>query len=166
MPRSNSVCTTARRPAWRGLTGLVATFGLAAFVAACGGSETPASPASPESISVAERYDWYSFGGDHTERHFAPLDQINTDNVAQLQKAWTYRSGDMSHAYDESPHWGSEATPIKIGNTAYTCTPNAWVVAPAVTITDNLDAIFEYRQDEVEGGEDTDTMALKLILTF
>lgn len=43
---------------------------------------------------------------------------------------------------------------------------NAWVVAPAVTITDNLDAIFEYRQDEVEGGEDTDTMALKLILTF
>jgi hypothetical protein len=43
---------------------------------------------------------------------------------------------------------------------------NAWVVAPAVTITDNLDAIFEYRQDEVEDGEDTDTLTLKLILTF
>ena len=88
MPRSNSVCTTARRPAWRGLTGLVATFGLAAFVAACGGSETPASPASPESISVAERYDWYSFGGDHTERHFAPLDQINTETISQLKPVW------------------------------------------------------------------------------
>ena len=35
----------------------------------------------------------------------------------------------MNHAKDESPHWGSEATPIKIGDTTYTCTPNAWVIA-------------------------------------
>ncbi|WP_353220347.1 membrane-bound PQQ-dependent dehydrogenase, glucose/quinate/shikimate family [Salinisphaera sp. S4-8] len=73
--------------------------------------------------------DWPSWGRTKGQSRFSPLDQINTDNVAQLQKAWTYRSGDMNHAYDESPHWGSEATPIKIGNTAYTCTPNAWVVA-------------------------------------
>jgi len=81
----------------------------------------PATSASPD--------DWPSWGRTKGQSRFSPLDQINVDNVAKLQTAWTYRSGDMDHAYDESPHWGSEATPIKIGNTAYTCTPNAWVVA-------------------------------------
>src|SRR5699024_8037937 len=63
------------------------------------------------------------------QSRYSPLDQINTDNVAQLEQAWSYQSGDMQHAYDASPDWGAEATPIIIGNTAYTCTPNAWVIA-------------------------------------
>ncbi|MGE0741195.1 MAG: PQQ-dependent dehydrogenase, methanol/ethanol family [Hyphomonadaceae bacterium] len=34
--------------------------------------------------------DWPSFGGDWTENHFSPLDQINDQNVSQLGLAWSY----------------------------------------------------------------------------
>lgn len=73
--------------------------------------------------------DWPSWGRTKEQSRYSPLDQINTDNVAKLEKVWSYQSGDNNHAYDASPHWGAEATPIKIGDTMYTCTPNAWIIA-------------------------------------
>ncbi|WP_068090359.1 PQQ-dependent dehydrogenase, methanol/ethanol family [Novosphingobium rosa] len=36
------------------------------------------------------RSDWHAFGGDSTEQHYSPLDQINQGNVSQLGLAWTY----------------------------------------------------------------------------
>jgi quinoprotein glucose dehydrogenase len=37
--------------------------------------------------------DWASYLGDNARSHYSPLTQINTSNVAQLEVAWTYRSG-------------------------------------------------------------------------
>lgn len=73
--------------------------------------------------------DWPSWARTPGQSRYSPLKQISAKNVGKLEKVRSYQSGDMNHAYDESPHWGSEATPIKIGDTTYTCTPNAWVVA-------------------------------------
>src|SRR5690606_34757618 len=37
---------------------------------------------------------WKSYLGDPTSSQYSALDQINLDNVAQLEVAWTYRTGD------------------------------------------------------------------------
>ncbi|HET7314550.1 membrane-bound PQQ-dependent dehydrogenase, glucose/quinate/shikimate family [Salinisphaera sp.] len=79
--------------------------------------------------ALANPDDWPSWARTPGQSRYAPLKQINVQNVSQLKKVWSYQSGDMHHAYDESPHWGSEATPIKVNDTLYTCTPNAWVIA-------------------------------------
>ncbi|MFW5759638.1 MAG: PQQ-binding-like beta-propeller repeat protein [Cyclobacteriaceae bacterium] len=42
--------------------------------------------------TATQNYDWsYYLGGDD-RNHFAPLDQINVDNVSQLELAWQYQS--------------------------------------------------------------------------
>ena len=38
--------------------------------------------------------DWPVYLGDKARTHYSPLDQITKDNVAQLQVAWTYDTGD------------------------------------------------------------------------
>lgn len=72
---------------------------------------------------------WPSWGRTLGQSRYSPLDHINAENVSKLEKAWVYESGDMQHTHNGFPHWGAEATPIKIGDTLYTCTPNAWVIA-------------------------------------
>ena len=49
---------------------------------ACGCSRGPAD------------HDWPAHGGDPGHTQSSPIDQITTENVGQLQVAWTYRSGD------------------------------------------------------------------------
>jgi len=39
-------------------------------------------------------YNWAGYLGGNDVNHYAPLDQINTQNVQQLEVAWTYNSGD------------------------------------------------------------------------
>lgn len=39
--------------------------------------------------------DWAAYLGDEHRSHYSTLDQINPQNVAQLQVAWTYESGDF-----------------------------------------------------------------------
>lgn len=39
-------------------------------------------------------WDWRVYGGDSASSQYAPLDQINTNNVTQLEVAWTYHTGD------------------------------------------------------------------------
>ncbi len=36
------------------------------------------------------RSDWHSFGGDSSEQHYSPLDQVNQTNVGKLGLAWSY----------------------------------------------------------------------------
>lgn len=87
--------------------------------------------------------DWQFYGRTAEGSRYSPLNQITPDNVGKLEKAWSYQSGDMKYAYSgagdknkdaelhdsDAPHFGAESTPLKIGSTVYTCTPNAWVVA-------------------------------------
>lgn len=48
--------------------------------------------------TAPKNYDWSSYLGGDDRNHFAPLDQINTGNVKQLEVAWQYQSenGDSS----------------------------------------------------------------------
>lgn len=68
--------------------------------------------------------DWYAYGRSLAAQRFSPLTQITPENVGKLQVAWTFRTGDIP-----KKGWGLENTPIKIGDTVYTCTPHNIIIA-------------------------------------
>lgn len=85
----------------------------------------PAEPAGVQSVALAAMSepslrdvgaDWPAYGGTYSARRFSPLTQINRQNVDQLERAWTFRTGDIP---DEK--WGAETTPLKVGDTVYLC---------------------------------------------
>ena len=47
------------------------------------------------STGRADDSGWQYYGGDQGGRHYSSLEQINTENVADLEQAWVFRSGDM-----------------------------------------------------------------------
>jgi quinoprotein glucose dehydrogenase len=85
--------------------------------------QTPA--AAPKASGAPGRTDWLSFGNDQAGTRFSPLSQINADNVAKLEVAWTADTGPMS----PGPKNGLETVPIMIGDTLYACSGFNQVVA-------------------------------------
>ena len=69
--------------------------------------------------------DWRTTGGDPGNTRYSALDQINTQNIAQLQVAWTYHTGDLP----PNGHGEIQATPIVVNGVMYTTTPALAVVA-------------------------------------
>ena len=78
---------------------------------------TPAS--SGEAIGSAS--DWARSGGDNASSRYSSLKQIDRTNVAHLQVAWTYRSGDGKG--------NIEANPVIVHGVMYVPTPGRAVVA-------------------------------------
>ncbi|MBM1145754.1 membrane-bound PQQ-dependent dehydrogenase, glucose/quinate/shikimate family [Alcanivorax sp. ZXX171] len=70
------------------------------------------------------RGDWPAYGGGHSAQRYSALDQINRNNVTQLERAWTYRTGDL---LDE--RWGAETTPLKVGDDVFLCTSRNIVIS-------------------------------------
>jgi len=68
--------------------------------------------------------DWTNYGNTLHGTRFSPLSQITPANVSALQVAWIHRSGDVPDAVGSN-----EATPLKVGDTLYTCTPQSLVIA-------------------------------------
>lgn len=56
--------------------------------------------------------DWRQYGNTDGGTRFAELDQINTDNVAELEEVWRYRTG-IEDAF--------KMTPLQVGNLLYLC---------------------------------------------
>jgi len=81
-------------------------------------------------LEAAPADDWTAFGREQTGTRFAPASQITPANVGSLELAWTLRTGDLPSAYsgERSAH-AFEATPLKIGNLVYICTPHDMVIA-------------------------------------
>lgn len=70
--------------------------------------------------------DWPTYGGDPGGTRYSPAAQITRDNVARLQVAWVYRTGD--YAVGEGPT-RFEATPLLVDGTLYVATPFGRVIA-------------------------------------
>lgn len=62
---------------------------------------------------------WHTYQGDATRSQYAALDQIHTGNVAQLQVAWTYDTGDRNL----SPQSQIQCNPIIIDTLLFGSTP-------------------------------------------
>lgn len=85
---------------------------------------------------------WQYYGGDAGgTRHAAPR-QITPENVAQLEIAWTSRTGELGVGFIRADKLSFEATPILVDDTLYVSTPTDIVIA--------LDAVtgkFRWRHD-------------------
>ncbi len=67
--------------------------------------------------------DWPVYGGSDSHTHYTTLDQISPANVARLQVAWTFDTGD---AFDGSE---MQANPIVVDGILYATTPKLEVFA-------------------------------------
>lgn len=73
--------------------------------------------------ALAQNVNWPNVGNDKGGTRYAALDQINRDNVAKLQVAWTYRTGDAGTGTT------IECTPVVIDGVAYITTVKTKIVA-------------------------------------
>jgi quinoprotein glucose dehydrogenase len=64
--------------------------------------------------------DWAAYGRSNAATRYSPLAQIDRGNVAKLERAWVYRTGDMP--VEGMTRWAAETTPLKIGDRLYLCT--------------------------------------------
>jgi alcohol dehydrogenase (cytochrome c)/quinohemoprotein ethanol dehydrogenase len=69
----------------------------------------------------AEPHNWLAHGRTFSEQRYSPLDQVNTDNVADLELAWYV---------DLDTNRGQEATPIVVDGVIYST--SAWSKVQAV----------------------------------
>jgi quinoprotein glucose dehydrogenase len=106
--------------------GLIATVAiiLVIGVAAYAASRAPAPGPMPSIRGAmsdpslrAASVDWPAYGATYAAQRYSPLGRINAENVDQLEKAWTYRTGDTPE-----DAFGAETTPIKVGDSLYLCT--------------------------------------------
>ena len=73
--------------------------------------------------------DWPQYGRDQEGTRYTPLNQINRDNVAYLEKAWEYHTGDFSDGSDGRPETTFQATPILVDGVLYLATVYGRVIA-------------------------------------
>ena len=76
--------------------------------------------------------DWNEYGGTASGRRYSSLADITPANVERLALAWTQRTGDLPVAAETTEHkreYHSEATPIHVSDSLYTCTPHSFVQA-------------------------------------
>ena len=85
--------------------------------------------------------DWPVYSGNDEHTHYTTLDQISPENVAQLEVAWTFDTGDAF------PGSEMQANPIVIDGVLYATTPKVNVVA-----VDAATGVERWRFDPVDGG--------------
>lgn len=73
--------------------------------------------------------DWGHYGGDAFAQRYSPLDEIDRDNVARLEVAWTYRTGEMGEGFARAGKLTFEATPVLAFGNLYLSTPTNIVIA-------------------------------------
>ena len=91
-----------------------------------GNPSTRNQPASQADSSLRAG-SWTQVGQDAGHTKYSTLDQINTTNVAKLQRAWTFHTGDKSGFF--------ESTPLVIGDTLYTSAQNGVYALDPITGT-------------------------------
>jgi quinoprotein glucose dehydrogenase len=89
-----------------------------------------AAPAAKDDATVPDDQ-WSFYGRTPAGDRYSPLAQITPQNVGALEAAWSFSTGDMPKAGENSRgrEFSFEATPIKVGDTLYFCTPHRDVVA-------------------------------------
>lgn len=87
--------------------------------------------ASGQSSPSAAQFEWRSYGADPGGMRRSPLDQINRSNVAQLQRAWTYHTGEIALGLSrgDSRVAAFQCTPLMVGGVLYLSTPSNRVIA-------------------------------------
>lgn len=72
---------------------------------------------------VDTKGEWREWGRDPGGNRFSPLTEINRDNVAELQPAWTHHCGEVSDGSVNPTRTAYECTPLMADGTLYVTTP-------------------------------------------
>ncbi len=99
-------------------------------------SQRPATPFSRAAVpspdgNVAAAHDetnWTSYAGSNLGMHYSPAAQITPANVGKLEKVWEYHHGDLKPQGAKLSYL-NQATPLKVGDSLYTCTPTQIIVS-------------------------------------
>lgn len=86
----------------------------------------PAAGALAEVVPAGE---WHAYGRTQQGQRYSPLVQLTPANVADLEVAWTYRTGDFRGQPGDPVETTFEVTPLKVGNRLFLCTPHQSVIA-------------------------------------
>jgi quinoprotein glucose dehydrogenase len=90
------------------------------------------SPGAAPALAQAPAGEWRSYGATSEGTRYSPLDQVNRGNVAKLEVAWTYRTGELNRKPNlsgERETVAFECTPIVVDGVMYISTPAGNVVA-------------------------------------
>lgn len=126
------------RQAWAGVAVcallVAAVFGAGYAVTAArfethGGFARWSAPAARDGAVPDDQ--WAFYGRTPAGDRYSPLAQITPGNVARLETAWRFSTGDLPRPGENSRgrEFSFEATPIKVGDSLYFCTPHRDVVA-------------------------------------
>jgi quinoprotein glucose dehydrogenase len=73
--------------------------------------------------------DWGSWGGDAAGRRYSSLNQIDRGNVANLQVAWEYHTGELGAGFARADQLAFAATPVLAFGLLYLSTPTNIIIA-------------------------------------
>jgi quinoprotein glucose dehydrogenase len=73
--------------------------------------------------------EWPYYGHDAGGMRFSPLTEVNQSNVAKLQVAWVFHTGDISRGENGRQKSSFESTPIMVDGKLYVSTPFSRVIA-------------------------------------
>ncbi len=124
---------------WRGSFGIIVGVALLLVISGFAISQINRTRANPLPGTIASTVadpslmkvgtDWPAYGGTYAAQRYSPLDQINPENVEDLQRIWTYHTGDMPAEDAGESKYGAETTPLKVGDTLYLCSATNIVIA-------------------------------------
>src|SRR2546422_4838618 len=77
----------------------------------------------------AQAVDWSANGRDPQGTRYSPASEITRKNVARLEVAWTYRTGETDPRFATRKPTAFEATPLVVDGTMFVGTPLGRVIA-------------------------------------
>ncbi|MDB5891356.1 MAG: glucose dehydrogenase [Polaromonas sp.] len=101
----------------------------AATTAAAGPAATAAAEGGAAGQPTVAPGEWRAYGRTGYGQRYSPLDQITPANVAGLQLAWKYQTGDVRGRPGDPVETTFQVTPLKVGNRLFLCTPHQSVIA-------------------------------------
>lgn len=132
---------------WRGGRGALATVlvlylgvGVVSWVVDPSGMEgrLPSARAPATHLDSMPAGEWHAYGRTGHGQRYAPLDQISTQNVDQLEEVWHYHTGDVRGQPGDPAETTFQVTPLKVGERLFICTPHQKVIALDATTGEEL----------------------------
>lgn len=80
-------------------------------------------------FDLCAQQSWHAYGADAGGTRYMPLSEINRDNVARLERAWSYRTGELGQHARSGEKLTFEATPVFFENTLYFPTAFGKIIA-------------------------------------
>jgi quinoprotein glucose dehydrogenase len=79
--------------------------------------------------AFAQQAEWTAFHGDLASTKFSKVESFTPETVGDLERAWEYRTGDVSDGSGERPQTVWSATPVYANGTLYLGTPFYRIIA-------------------------------------